>query len=60
MFGQNNLLTNEPSRIGVKTLNNMIVLRMPAEALKDIVMQYPGMLSTLSEFASEDVTKVTA
>ena len=59
MFGQNSLLTNEPSDVTVRARDNMLVLRLPSPAFHSIAMQYPGILAHVSELASSSVAKIT-
>jgi CRP-like cAMP-binding protein len=59
MFGQNSLLTREPSDVAVRATNNMIVLRMPSEAFQAFAMQYPSILAQVSEMAGTPVARVS-
>jgi CRP-like cAMP-binding protein len=59
MFGQSSLLGHAPSEISVRTLANMLVLRLPARAFHSIAMQYPGMLAHVSELSASSVAKLT-
>jgi cAMP-dependent protein kinase regulator len=59
MFGQNTLLSNEPSQVDIKTRVNMIVLRLPASAFSRVAMQYPAILARLAELSASEVVKVS-
>jgi CRP-like cAMP-binding protein len=59
MFGQSSLLTKDASDIGVRTLANMLVLRLPARAFHTIAMQYPHMLAHISDLSGSSVAKIT-
>ena len=59
MFGQNTLLTQQPSQVDVKTRVNMIVLRLPAAQFTRVAMQYPTMLERVAELSTSEVVRVT-
>jgi CRP-like cAMP-binding protein len=59
MFGQNTLLTHQPSQVDVKTRVNMIVLRLPAAQFTRVAMQYPTILARLAELSTSEVVRVT-
>jgi CRP-like cAMP-binding protein len=59
MFGQSSLLTKDTSDISVRTLANMLVLRLPARAFHSMAMQYPAMLAHVSELSGSSVAKIT-
>lgn len=52
MFGQNGLLSSEPSDVTVRAVGPTLVLRLPSAAFHTIAMQYPGVLATVSELPS--------
>jgi len=59
MFGQNTLLTQDPSQVDVITRVDMIVLRLPSARFSRIAMQYPTMLARLAELSTSEVVRVT-
>jgi len=59
MFGQSSLLMNQRSDVTITTQSPMLLLRLPAQAFHNAVMQYPGMLAHLSELAGSTVVKVS-
>ncbi len=58
LFGQSGLLTHAASDVTIRSLVNMLVLRLPAQAFHGVVMQYPGMLAHLSELTGTPVADV--
>ena len=58
LFGQSGLLAQTPSDVTIRALANMLVLRLPAQAFHNVVMQYPGMLAHLSELTGTSVADV--
>lgn len=59
MFGQSSLLMNQRSDVTITTQSPMLLLRLPAQAFHNAVMQYPGMLAHLSELAGSTLAKVS-
>jgi CRP-like cAMP-binding protein len=59
LFGQASLLSRSPSDIRVRTLTNMLVLRLPTQAFQTIAMQHAGMLAHLSTLADSSVAHLT-
>jgi CRP-like cAMP-binding protein len=59
MFGQNTLLSNEPSQVDIKARANMVVLRLPSSAFTQVAMQYPTILARLTELSTSPVVKIT-
>jgi len=49
MFGHTSLLGEAPGEIGVRTIANMIVLRLPAPRFANVAMQHPALLAKLAQ-----------
>jgi CRP-like cAMP-binding protein len=49
MFGHASVLEGSPSRLGVRTRDTLLVLRLPRQAFARVAMQYPAMLARLTE-----------
>ncbi len=49
MFGHTSLLGEAPSEVGVRTLANMIVLRLPAQRFARLAMQHAGLLARITD-----------
>ncbi len=57
MFGHASMLDAHPSQLGVRTLDTLLVLRLPRQAFSRIAMQYPAILMRLAEL--EAIAQVT-
>jgi CRP-like cAMP-binding protein len=49
MFGHASLLGESPSEVGIRTMANMILLRLPAARFTRVAMQYPTLLERITE-----------
>jgi len=49
MFGHASMLEGSPSTLGVRTLDTLLVLRLPRQAFARVAMQYPAMLMRLAD-----------
>jgi CRP-like cAMP-binding protein len=45
------MLEGSPCEIGVRTLDTLLVLRLPRQAFSRVAMQYPAILMRLAELA---------
>jgi CRP-like cAMP-binding protein len=52
MFGQSSVLSRAPSRVTVRALSDMLVLRLSAVAFSRVAMQYPTMFARVAELTS--------
>jgi CRP-like cAMP-binding protein len=59
MFGQGSLLTHEPSDVTIRSMGNMLLLRLPVSSFQTIAMQYPGLLAHISELTGTSVAKIS-
>jgi len=49
MFGHASMLEGSPCDLGVRTLDTLLVLRLPRQAFARVAMQYPAILMRLAE-----------
>jgi CRP-like cAMP-binding protein len=49
MFGHASMLEGSPCDLGVRTLDTLLVLRLPRQAFSRVAMQYPAILMHLAE-----------
>jgi CRP-like cAMP-binding protein len=49
MFGHASMLEGSPCELGVRTVDTLLVLRLPRQAFSRVAMQYPAILMRLAE-----------
>ncbi|RLB45296.1 MAG: hypothetical protein DRJ42_30255, partial [Deltaproteobacteria bacterium] len=54
IFGQRTNISQQPSRLGVRSASDVLLLRLPAQCFATLAVMYPTVLMNLSNLAGGD------